>query len=302
VRTCSYHTQGCLFIGHTDQEMLLHQELCGYGMLLRQIEQLYAQLDMKDAEIERLTNLIAGKENKSNPPIPNISQILDSMSRGLEKLDEDSTRLFEDAKTTLQKTKTAVMNSSAYQTSLQVLNSIKEVVETARAEFVAKLEELEQIAKHRLRAFSSGSNTKRIAYYDAHNPGAAAEHNATSTSTSTTSTAATSVIDENVNMDHSNEVSNCNSEATDHNDDNNNNTSNDGNDCNITPNPDLDTSAAVEPSEQADDIESDEEFKEFLEASKQEYLREQAARMAEEESIRQAMRLSLMDLMGTGHN
>jgi len=51
-----------------------------------------------------------------------------------------------------------------------------------------------------------------------------------------------------------------------------------------------------------DNIEINEEFKEFLEASKQEYLREQAARMAEEESIRQAMRLSLMDLMGTGHN
>lgn len=273
IRTCVYYQYGCLFVGHTDQEMLLHQEMCGCGKLLQHISQLKSQLTQKDAEIARLNALVAEQDNtiKYMPSASNVNNILDSMSQGLERLDQESTRLFEDAKSTLQKTKTSFKNSSVYQTSLEVLNSIKEVVETARAEFVAKFEELERMAKYKFRQLTGGNDLKRITNQPENNT---TTNNNDVTTTDTTNTTTTTTTTDDTNNDTNN---------------NSNTNSNDD----VTPgNPDLSTT----PSETIE-IEGDADLKEFLEASKQEYLREQSLRMAEEESVRQAMRLSLLDLM-----
>ena len=85
---------------------MVHTETCGYGRLLQQVERLELVLAEKDVEIERLLKdavcpshylytsllhqhamLTTPQESRtSSPPAQNI---LDSISRGLDKLDED---------------------------------------------------------------------------------------------------------------------------------------------------------------------------------------------------------------------
>lgn len=120
-----------------------------------------------------------------------------------------STRLFEDAKDTLKKTKTNIVNSAAYQTSLQVLHSIKydfstyiyycrlltlyyrEVVETAKTEFIAKLDEL--ISKHKVRLITNGATSKINPIYINPNTIIINKRPPTTTTTTTTSTTTDSI-------------------------------------------------------------------------------------------------------------
>lgn len=298
IRTCNYRGYGCLFVGSTEQDTVVHEGVCGYGTLLRQLEQLQNQLTQKDQEIERLNNMLAQKKSGvSLPTVPNVNEVLDSISRGLEKLDQDSTKLFEEAKETLKKTR-----SAAYQTSLQVLHSIKEVVESARSEFIAKLEELEFLAKHKVRRLTNGSAKK-------------SNNNTENNNTNINN-------NDNNNTENNNNNNNINNNNTEINNNNNNNESNNSTTSTSTTTDSIVESTSEQKVEESsttsvieeevnsnpsqpntiveethtNETEGDDDLKEFLEASKQEYLRDQAARMAEEESIKQAVRLSLLDL------
>jgi len=263
-KTCQYREHGCVFVGHTDQAVSVHEEQCGYKKLLQQIQELQSQMSVKDAEIARLTNLQDEKESAAKMSLPNVTQILESVSRGLERLDEDSTRLFEDAKNTLKRTKTAFVSSAAYQSSKQVLNSIKEVVETARAEFVAKLEEIEAAAKYKLRTLTHKRIAQPVAVL-ADVPFTYADYTGDDVS-------------------KGEPVSSPPASPDRHNDAH----SDDETACSLSNN----NSAEYQASSHADD----DDFEGILEASKREYLREQALRMAEDESVRQALRLSILEV------
>lgn len=73
IKRCCYNDLGCLFIGYSDEgkikscclhpansyaEVQLHKNACGYGRLLRRLEQMHLQMAQKDAEIERLNALV----------------------------------------------------------------------------------------------------------------------------------------------------------------------------------------------------------------------------------------------------
>jgi hypothetical protein len=241
---------------------MVHTAHCGYGHLLRRVEQLESQLIEKDKEIERLR-----KESEARSSGSNVHHIFDSISRGLEKLDADSARLFEDAKGTLRKTRTNFKNSAAFQTSLQVLHSIREVVESARHEFVAKMMEFELVAKNKVRLIAHNANAKpqtEVQICNVPNPDGASD-----------SIEAAIPVDTSIIEQTQNSIV-----------DNNNN-----NNIAETSNP---QSNIQEVS--GANLSDDEDLKEFLIVSRQEYLLEQEARNAEEEAVRQAMRLSLLDI------
>jgi uncharacterized coiled-coil protein SlyX len=346
MKTCGYHEFGCIFYAPTDQELLLHQETCGYGRLIHRLEELQQQLALRDEEITRLNSVLAEKDD-SKANLPKLNEIIDSVSRGLEKLDEDSSRFIEDAKTSLQKTKTSVVTNS-----MRVLDSIKEAVESARHEFAAKIEELESAAKYKLRSFTTPralthttSTYSTSPLYTPPTPTDLAPTTPTYAILTNPFVSEISIIPEPINeiqppqppqplpepsAAEPNTTTICHNDVTESSDDSDDDDvfsasstapevsavtdSTDGlsmdSFVNIrnssenvagvshdevavsgdvtTANPD---SEPAQPSE-----EEDEEMTSLIEASKKEYLREEALRMAEEESIRQAMLLSMMEM------
>eukprot|EP00026_Physarum_polycephalum_P007914 Phypoly_transcript_07985.p1 GENE.Phypoly_transcript_07985~~Phypoly_transcript_07985.p1 ORF type:complete len:413 (+),score=55.84 Phypoly_transcript_07985:85-1323(+) len=273
LHTCIYREAGCLFIGSTLQDIMVHTELCNYGHLLRRVEQLELNIVEKDKEIDRLQ-----KEVETRTTGQNVHNLLDSISRGIDKLDEESTRLFEDAKDTLRKTRTNIFNSSAYQTSLQVLHSIKEAVESARNEFVAKVMEFEQVAKNKVRAIKNEpSHTEapipaqpepiEVPSLPAAPP---PEHSASNSNDEPPFSPIP--VPSNVDTQSQNTQS-----------------------MPISGNTDPAPVATPPGSPETTSDSEDEDLKEFLLVSKQEYLQEQEARKAEEEAVRQAVMLSLQD-------
>lgn len=282
VRTCMHHEQGCLFVGHTEQEAQLHQIECGYARLLKQIEQLNTQLVMKDYEIFSLREQLEMEKTKGLrlpnlpninnlpnipklPDIPNLSdlpsrqQIVDSLTKQLEKLDEESTRLFSEAKVSLLKTRTAVKNSYAFQQSMQALSNIKEAVESAQNEIISRLQDLfdDKPDEEDIVGPTVDENNNNNTEIPVHTPQPPIDN-----ASDIAARLDFVVVDD--------------SEATVLNEDNQ------------TPQ----AAPAVASSEQESE---EEELKRILEASKNEYIQLQANRMAEEEQIRQALRISLID-------
>jgi hypothetical protein len=79
--------------------MMVHTERCEYGILLKRIEGLELALVEKDKEITRLQkeavcppftphNQLTPLQ-ESHTSSPNVHNILESISRGIDKLDED---------------------------------------------------------------------------------------------------------------------------------------------------------------------------------------------------------------------
>jgi hypothetical protein len=155
--SCIHRENGCVFVGHTDAELAEHLGVCLIEKMARQIDNLHKLLAEKDEEIKRLNLLVEQERERAHGFRIKGEEILNSLSRGISKLDDkvspicediyaDSQRVLEEARVALQKTKESVKNSAVFQNSVQttavVLSSIKQAFEFAHAEIAAKLNEL----------------------------------------------------------------------------------------------------------------------------------------------------------------
>jgi len=148
---CPHADHGCLFVGSSEQGLLVHLNTCGYVHMTNQTRALTAQITMRDQEILRLNAALAQESRRNEFHIKETAQqILATVSSKLEKIDENSQRVLEDARSSMLKTKSAVQSSPAFQQSLTAMHNLRQAVEQAvtqaRAEILAKFNELELAA------------------------------------------------------------------------------------------------------------------------------------------------------------
>eukprot|EP01111_Echinosteliopsis_oligospora_P009825 TRINITY_DN2951_c0_g1_i1.p1 TRINITY_DN2951_c0_g1~~TRINITY_DN2951_c0_g1_i1.p1 ORF type:complete len:464 (+),score=155.35 TRINITY_DN2951_c0_g1_i1:175-1566(+) len=319
ILTCRFHNQGCLFIGRTDQEITFHQEeSCGYRRLLNRIDELSLQLSEQDREIARLSALV-NKDNTNNTKTTIDKQaIYDSLHKRLDQLDEDSQKVIAEAAMAIEKTKLLVKSKStkAFQSSVSALHTIKSAIETAHAEILTKLSEMEIF--------------ERVQHLVLHNRRSAILPPSPSSSTTTSTTISSSTTTENntttpltlqettqAEIDKSDAISSSavqdsssdknssdsgdddvvaleedSSDNIDDDDDEDNDADDDDSDDNSDGDSDGDSD------DDSDDDDSDEVYKTSLAASKTEYQRQEEARIAEENQftqiINEAIRISLL--------
>lgn len=158
-QVCSNKGAGCKFVCYAEEDMRSHAIACDKEYMQKQIDELTRALKSKDEELAYLrtrmvqqahahASTIAQMQAKYEQEYGNNfnnnngdqnAETIDSpdlyaaLSKGLDKLEEESHRIFEEAAETFQKTKAAIKKQSAV-----IFSSIKQTFEEVQEELASK--------------------------------------------------------------------------------------------------------------------------------------------------------------------